>query len=97
MDPRDKVVASLHGGPSDQQKLWVEPDPTWPTPWPGYICLNMKRGMPMHYTHVASGVYEFAGACAEFDHDPEVHIPRCPDCGAKILPGSQAHPEHDRK
>lgn len=91
MSEVDKVVASLHGGPSDGVKLWVEPDPQWSSPWPGYICLNMKQGLPMHYTLVASGVYEFAGACAEFDHDPEAHKGRCPDCGAVILPGSHAH------
>lgn len=91
----DRLVATLYGGPADKVKLWVDRDPTWPSPWPGYLCLNMKKGMPMHYTLISNGVYEFAGACAEFDHDPEVHKPRCPDCGAVIVAEGK-HPEHDR-
>lgn len=86
-----RAVATLFGGPSDQVKLWVDPQPHWSSPWPEYICTAMKRGMDMHYTLIASGVYEFAGACAEFDHATEEHVQRCPDCGARILPGSHAH------
>lgn len=89
----NRVVARLYGGPSAGVRLWVEPDPTWSSPWPGYICLNMKQGMAMHYTLVSDGVYEFGGACAEFDHDPQEHVQRCGCCGAKILPGSDVHPE----
>lgn len=92
----NQVVAKLYGGPADQVRLWIEPDPVWPSPWAGYICLNMKQGLPMHYTLVSSGVYEFAGACAEFDHDPTEHQLRCPDCGAKIVPGSEVHQGHRR-
>lgn len=92
----NQVVAKLYGGPADQVRLWIEPDPVWPSPWAGYICLNMKQGLPMHYTLVSSGVYEFAGACAEFDHDPTEHQLRCPDCGAKIVPGSEVHQGHQQ-
>jgi hypothetical protein len=90
------VTARLFGGPSAGVRLTIEPDPRWASPWPGYICLDMHQGMAMHYVLASAGVYEFGGACAEFDHDPDEHQRRCPDCGAKILEGSEAHPEHRR-
>lgn len=91
MSDAKRVVAKLYGGPFDQVKLWVEPDPSWSSPWPGYTCVTPLKGMPMHYKLLGSGVYEFAGACREFDHDPEKHQQRCADCGSEILEGSHSH------
>lgn len=87
-------MARLYGGPADQVRM-PPPEGTqeWENPWPGYLCINLKQGMPAHYVLISSGIYEHAGACAEFDHDPAVHVQRCPDCGAKIL---GKHPEHGR-
>lgn len=87
------IEASLHGGPAGGRKLplgGVEPGQ-----WPEYVCLNLSAptALPAHYRHIAAGVYEHQGACAEFDHKPGRPVPRCPDCGSQIL----GHPQEGHR
>ena len=88
------IEATLHGGPAGGRKLALAGVPTGH--WPEYTCVNIMRGhaaLPAHYRHIAAGVYEYQGACAEFDHHPRYHVPRCPDCGAQIL----GHPQEGHR
>ena len=87
------IEASLHGGPAGGQKLAL--GGLEPGQWPEYTCVNMSRptALSAHYRHIAAGVYEYQGACAEFDHAPGYHIPRCPDCGSQIL----GHPQEGHR
>lgn len=74
-------VASLRAGPAHEASLVLKGT----SQWPEYVCVNLRTGvLPMHYKHIAAGIYEFGGACAEFDHEPGA-VQRCPDCGSRIL------------
>ena len=83
------IEATLHGGPAGGRKLAVAGRQAGD--FPEYVCVNMSRptALSAHYRHIAAGVYEHQGACAEFDHQPGYHVPRCPDCGSQIL----GHPD----
>lgn len=78
--------AKLHGGPADGQNIVLRGER--PGRWPEYICAQPYRrhGLAIHYRHIAAGVYEYQGACVEFDHTDRVGR-RCPDCGAEIVTG----------
>lgn len=83
-------MATLHGGPAGDRELVLRGVP--PGRWPEWTCVKLAQptALPHHYRHIAGGVYEYQGACAEFDHDASKVVPRCADCGAEIL---GAHPE----
>lgn len=83
--PVTAAEATLHGGPAGGRKLALAGIPAGH--WPEYTCVNMRgpTALSAHYRHIAAGVYEYQGACAEFDHDPGHHIPRCPDCGSQTF------------
>lgn len=85
--------ATLHGGPSGGKELTLRGVP--PGQWPDWTCVKQAQPttLPHHYRHIAGGVYEYQGACAEFDHDVDTHQARCADCGSQIL----GHPEKGHK
>lgn len=87
------LEATLHGGPAGGQKLAL--GGLEPGHWPEYTCVNLRspRALPAHYRHIAAGVYEYQGACDEFDHAPGYHVPRCPDCGSQIFRGREHGPD----
>lgn len=83
----------MHGGPAGGRTL---PLPDFPAgQWPEYTCVNISKGpaLAAHYRHIAAGVFEYQGACLEFDHKPGAHVRRCPDCGSQIL----GHPEEGHR
>lgn len=87
------VTVNLRGGPADREQVVLR-HPAWET-WPEYMCINLKdrRKLPVHYRHVAGGFYEHVGPCAEFNHEPDRHLVRCPCCGGVVhgkSPGSDA-------
>jgi len=81
---RPLLEASLHEGPVGGQKIRLRGTQTWPE----WVCVKpTKTAMSHHYLHVAAGVYEYGGACAEYRHvQPQVE--RCRDCGGVIGPWS---------
>lgn len=83
LPPADRVEATLHGGPAGGRTLVL--GGTRPNQWPEYICLDLNPPgtLPAHYRHIAAGVYEHQGACAEMDHSPLPVVHRCPGCGCE--------------
>lgn len=73
---RIKRRAVLIGGPIDGYDAPIPlPDDM---PWPRFQCV--KNLDWLHYVYVADNRYEYAGACADIDHDgcdPHEHVCCC--------------------
>lgn len=74
----DPTEAKLVDGPAAGQTLHLRGITTWRE----YICVEMAQGgLKHHYLLVSAGVYEYGGACIEFEHSNLPPVQRCPDCG----------------
>lgn len=88
MTRTDPLVADLRAGPAAGEKIKIK----GVVAWPEWLCLNLRNaGTPMHYAHIAAGVYEFRGPCMENYHTAEPQVQRCPDCGSRILTPESKH------
>lgn len=88
----DPKVATLIGGPANRQVLHLQGTTTWRE----YVCVELEQpgaDLKHHYLLISAGVYEYGGACIEFEHSNLPAVDRCPDCGCPL---DSPHPRADQ-